>query len=62
MEAQALQQAQVQAQAQSCKLADQLLQQGISESDLAANIYTQLVGINQQQNAQIGQGIANFDD
>ncbi len=45
---------------QGATLADQLLQQGISESQLSGELYAQLVGYNTQLNNQTGQAISNL--
>ena len=45
---------------QGATLADQLLQQGISESQLAGSLYNELVGTNVQLNNQTNQAIGNL--
>jgi hypothetical protein len=45
---------------QGAQLADQLLQQGISESQLAGTLYNELVNYNSQLNTQTGAAIGNL--
>lgn len=60
MEQQELNNVTLQAQAQAFQIANQLLSQGISESGLASGIYENLIKVNEQQNADTGNAIANF--
>ncbi len=45
---------------QGFQIADQLLQQGISETGLASGIYENLIRLNQEQDQATGTAIANF--
>ena len=59
-EAQALNQVDLNAASQSFGIADKLLSQGISETQLASSLYTEMLKVNQQQTADTGSAIANF--
>lgn len=60
MEAQDLANVDQQAAAYGFKIADQLLSQGISESQISEQIFQSLLGTDVALNAQVGQGVANL--
>lgn len=59
-EAQALQQIDLNAASQQFSIADKLLTQGLDETKLSSNIYSDLLKVNEQQTKDTGSAIANF--
>jgi len=60
MEAQALAGVDETVAAQGFQMADQLYQQGVQESGMAANLYQQIMNVNAQSNAALSSSIGNF--
>ena len=48
------------ASTQGFQIADTLLQQGISETQLSSELYQSIINVSMQQNAQTGSAIANL--
>jgi len=60
MEAQALAGVDQTVAAQGFQMADQLYQQGVQESGMAANLYQQIMNVNAQSDAALSSSIGNF--
>ena len=60
MEAQALAGVDETVAAQGFQMADQLYQQGVQESGMAANLYQQIMAVNAQSDAALSSSIGNF--
>lgn len=59
-ESQALQQIELNAASQQFSIADKLLTQGLSDTQLSSQIYSDLLKVNEQQTKDTGSAIANF--